>query len=468
MMQSTLNTLTEHFQRMDQRLTKIEGTIPAGPGPIIKSTPGSESNSVSQEASFPSAYQEAHRDQPMSGSVPPPSNKIQMMDDDEMETEPGPPVAPGEPAIPMNHTTLAGLLLDWPPIRALTQSHLERQGVKYAAEFPIAQEQNRGLLIPYGRGEDSTWTRRQAELVDHGTIDSSSGESPEVSSPSPKTDWGNLGSLNAVDHVEYRGGTFTSQGNPDFSEEKIWLYVQSFKDNILNMHPIIQPDVLDAFVQNFIDATPVSNAPVTQPQATPAFAVGVTETVGSKRKRSPDGDDTEPAPAPRSGRPNRNIQSAMVLAVLALGKICLFRDHVPDALYQVDPTVHGSPMMRNGVPGSPSQTSSPGFLSRSLSSGLPSPHNADPNAQNRRSSFHTSGAVKGGYNLKKNCDVIPGLEYYALASDILGNHAGSYNRLTIVYANIFAGLFQGQLGRPLESFAYIHQASHKLQVLLRP
>lgn len=37
-----------------------------------------------------------------------------------------------------------------------------------------------------------------------------------------------------------------------------------------------------------------------------------------------------------------------------------------------------------------------------------------------------------------------------------------------VYANIFAGLYQGQLGRPLESFAFIHQAGHKLQVIMRP
>lgn len=505
MMQSTLNTLTEHFQRMDQRLTKIESTIPAPqpqPQPqvqsqssAIKPTPGSENNSLPQEAPFPptttaaaiatietapvpvqvpvpvpvTAYQEPLLERNLSGSVPPPSNKIQMMDDDEMETEPGPPVAPGEPAIPMNHTTLAGLLLDWPPIRALTQSHLERQGVKYAAEFPISQEQNRGLLIPYGRGEDSTMTRRQLEVVDHGTIDSSSGESPEVSSPSPKTDWGNVGSLNPVEHVEYRGGTITSQGNADFSEEKIWSYVQSFKEHILNMHPIIQPEQLDESVRAFIDLTPLSSATVAQPQATPAFAVSATETVGSKRKRSPEGDEIEqPGPTLRTGRPNRTIHSAMILSILALGKICQFRDHVPDALHQADPLAHGSPMMRNGIPGSPSQISSPGLLSRSLSSGMPSPQDGDRNSQNRRSSFHTSGGVKTGYSLKKNCDTIPGLEYFALASDILGNHAGSYNRLTIVYANIFAGLFQGQLGRPLESFAFIHQASHKLQVLLRP
>jgi hypothetical protein len=86
----------------------------------------------------------------------------------------------------------------------------------------------------------------------------------------------------------------------------------------------------------------------------------------------------------------------------------------------------------------------------------------------RRSSIHGPGGVRGGYQLKKNYEVIPGLEYFAYATDILGNHTGAYNNMKDVYANIFAGLYLGQLARPMESFAYIHKASHKLQVIMRP
>jgi hypothetical protein len=64
--------------------------------------------------------------------------------------------------------------------------------------------------------------------------------------------------------------------------------------------------------------------------------------------------------------------------------------------------------------------------------------------------------------------MIPGLEYFAYASDILGNNAGAYNNMKGVYASIFAGLYYGQLNRPLESFAFIHGAGHKLQVIMRP
>jgi len=70
--------------------------------------------------------------------------------------------------------------------------------------------------------------------------------------------------------------------------------------------------------------------------------------------------------------------------------------------------------------------------------------------------------------MKKNYESIPGLEYFAFATDILGNHTGSYNNMKNVYANIFAGLYQGQLGRPLESFSFIHFAGHKLQVIMSP
>jgi hypothetical protein len=99
---------------------------------------------------------------------------------------------------------------------------------------------------------------------------------------------------------------------------------------------------------------------------------------------------------------------------------------------------------------------------------LPSPKEHDRNIHSRRSSIHGVGGFRSGFSLKKNYEVIPGLEYFAYATDILGNHLGAYNNMKNVYANIFAGLYHGQLGRPMESFAFIHKASHKLQVIMRP
>ena len=88
--------------------------------------------------------------------------------------------------------------------------------------------------------------------------------------------------------------------------------------------------------------------------------------------------------------------------------------------------------------------------------------------QSRRSSMHGPAPARHGYALRKNYEHLPGLEYFALATDVLGNFQGAYNSMKDVYANIFAGLYHGQLGRPMESFSFIHKASHKLQVIMRP
>jgi hypothetical protein len=404
---------------------------------------------------------------------------MRMMADDEVDAEPGPPVPPGEPAIPINHTTLASLLLDWPAIRELTKHHVEREGIKYISEFPIRQEQNRGPLIVYGRGEDAI----QARHVDHGTVDMMD-EISEPSSPSPGADFGHLGGMSPPDNVEYKGGVLGFDGNPDFSEHKVWHYVESFKDNMLNMHPILPPRTLDAWVRQFLENLPTVPNKTQKTQTTkPAFAISTStpsgmqnEVAGSKRKRSPGPEDTTSPSQTRdkeakSGKPRRTLLNAVVLTVLAVGKVCLHRDSVPDVVHAaLDHAYHGSPASRNGVPPSPNQASPPNMSGHPQSTQQSPLDYADRGGgtSSRRPSLHGANSVRSGFNLKKNYDVIPGLEYFAYASDILGNHMGSYNNIKNVYANLFAGLYLGQLARPLESFAYIHQASHKLQILLRP
>lgn len=472
-----INDFRDRFDRMDQRLIKVEGR----PGLIqtrqdhMTDAEFRDPSSAQFQGSAASGDQFYPNDGPhVTGSE---QMAMRMMAEDEIEAEPGPPVPPGEPAIPINHTTLNGLLLEWPSIRELTKHHVEREGLRYISEFPISQEQNRGLLSVFGRGEDSNHARAARELADHGTLDIPDDSSDLASSPSPAADWGQLGGLSPPDQVDYRGGVLGSDGNPDFTEARVWSYVESFKENILNMHPIIQPKALDFWVRHFLDKLPTTHPRSLKPQASkPAFAVGANnqppnETTGAKRKRSPgpDGSDGPATPGPsRIGRPDRSIHSALVLTVLALGKICLHRDNIPDVVHTTErPAPHGSPMARNGVLASPSQGSPPSYSVHSHSSGLPSPKE-QPGLQSRRSSIHGPGAFRSGYSLKKNYEVIPGLEYFAYATDILGNHTGAYNNMKNVYANIFAGLYQGQLARPMESFAFIHKASHVLQVIMRP
>lgn len=478
-MQRSLSVLTEHIGRMDQRMTKMETNFSGMSAMQAKSELGDPHFKDASGAPFqcnaapPDQYDP--NDAPRDHITRPEPTPMQMMAEDELEAEPGPPVPPGKPAIPINHTTLNSLLLEWPSIRELTKHHVEREGIQHINEFPISQEQNRGLLIVYGRGEDSNHAR--ANHNDHGTLDMADDAYRMGSSPFLAADWDQLGGLSPPDQIDYRGGVLGAYGNPDFSEARVWSYVESFKDNILNMHPIVQPRILESWVNQFLDALLTTHPGSLQPQSSkPGFAVGnnnvqtPTETTVSKRKRSPGSDGSNgpstPGP-PRSGKPNRSIHSALVLTVLALGKICMYRDKVPDAVHTDRPAPHGRQMHRNGALSSPSQGSPPGCLSHSHSSGLPSLNEQERDHQTRRSSIHGPGGVRIVYGLKKNYEVIPGLEYFACATDILGNHTGAYN-MKNVYANIFAGLYQGQLARPMESFAFIHKASHKLQVIMRP
>ncbi|EXL39305.1 hypothetical protein FOCG_18076 [Fusarium oxysporum f. sp. radicis-lycopersici 26381] len=476
--QTSLNSIMLHLGRFDQRLITMESLLPKHVATsALKTEPPVEdeykrtpaSPYVANSGSVHPYNDVAHSDPPSSDPM-----ALHMIAEDEMEVEPGPPVPPGEPAIPINHTTLAGLLLQWPSIRELTKHHVEREGVRYISEYPISQEQNRGVLIVYGRGEDSHPSRHVREPTDHGNLDMADDSSDTVS-PSTGADWGQLGGLSPPDQVEYKGGVLVD-GNSDFSEPKVWAYVESFKENILNMHPIIQPKLLDYWVRHFLDNLPESQPRSAKPQTSkPTFAVRggsqTEEVAGSKRKRSPGPDGSEPPPsAPsRTGRPDRSIHTALVLTILALGKVCLHRDNVPGVIHPTEPLPPGSPAIRNGaIPPSPNQGFPPGYSSQYYSSGLPSPKEQDREMHRRRSSIHGTGAFRSDSSPKKNCEVIPGLEYFAYATDILGNHTGAYNNMKNVYANIFAALYHGQLGRPMESFAFIHNASHKLQVIMRP
>ncbi|TQW00715.1 hypothetical protein V2A60_001767 [Cordyceps javanica] len=471
-MQSQLSTLTEHFAQMNERLTKIESSVTpkSDPAPsanqVVEDYCKTESTPLNGEAIVNYPAQDTTATGPDQAILP----------EDEVETEPGPPPPLGEPAIPRNHTTLAGLLLDWPSIQEMTKHHVEREGITYVGEYPISQEQNRGLLILYGRGEDNRMSRRQRDRERERELDQQSVDMPDDSSdsPSPSTvteaaDWGTMGGLSPYDHVDYRSGVLGPDGNPDFSETKVWSYVQSFKENILNMHPIVQPPILDQWVRQFLDSFPLTGNK-NNSKASTAWAVNSSmEPPGSKRKRSSPGPadsiDGSSAASPTSkiGRPNRTIHTALILTILALGKVCQHRDYIPDALHVGDPMPHGR-FHLNGIPQSP-KGSPPGDVSRSQSSSLASPREQERPYNGRRSSL--AGNNRSGL-LKKNYENIPGLEYFAFATDILGNHLGSYNNMKNVYADIFAGLYQGQLGRPLESFAFIHRASHKLQVIMRP
>lgn len=394
---------------------------------------------------------------------------------EEMDDEPpGPPVAPGQPAIPLNHTTLASMLLKWKPIKQLVQHHLAREGIKYVDEFPIQQEERRGLLRLFGRGEGqgTAFTDRESS-VDQGSWEGYDDQS-DTGAPSPADCWGTIGSLSPPVISDSKGAA--NIPTLDFTESTVWAYVRSYEANIQNMHPLIIPKELHAIVRLFLENVnrttakrSIKHAGFTdaRDQSLPQYP-----DIGMKRKRSPgvDASDTPPGVSPVSSKPakpvfERSIQNALVLLVLALGKICLCRDKIPEVMPVSDPT-QGSPVIRNGHPLSPIQGSPPSYASVPMSTALPSPKDL---AGSRRGSFQgaTNALPRAVPFGRRNLDVIPGLDYFATATDILGGQLAGAT-LRHVYANILAGLYHGQLGRVLESYAYIRQAGYALQTKMRP
>ena len=395
--------------------------------------------------------------------------------EDETEAEPGPHVRPGIPAIPLNHTTLAALLLKWRSVESLVRRYLDAENVKFVDEFPIRQEERRGLLRVWGRGEglDSSRSDREA-LHDLGMMEVQDDYS-DAGAPSPADCWGGIsGSPGPGDGKATVIGVQTL----DFSDASVWKYVKSYQDNIQNMHPLIIPMELNAMVRLFLDGVKESvskqgkGAAIAKFVSASSMSATPVET-GGKRKRSPvpDGIDI-PSPISKPGKPTfqRSINNALVLLVLALGKICLVKDKkIPDVVPASEPS-HGSPLVRNGVPASPIQGSPPSYGSHSQASSLPSPKESmERSASSRRASFQGGGppSVKVGTSLKRNLDVIPGLDYFAYATDILGGQLAGTS-LRHIHAYILAGLYHGQLGRVMESYAYIKEAGWALQIKMRP
>jgi hypothetical protein len=430
-------------------------------------------------ASAPPTAEDANSSSAEDGAAPKPDmNTLEaititrdMME--EKEVEPGPIVPPGVPSIPHNHTTLAAFLLKWPPISVLVRGILEAENVKYVDEFPIRNEERRGLLRIWGRGEGLESSIRvdkadREALRDAGAMEVVQDDVSDAGgAPSPADAWGGIsGSPGPID-----GKPVVALQTLDFNETLVWKYVQSYQDNIQNMHPLIIPVELKAMVKVFLNS--VQQSMNRQPRTGGGIAKFVNtpssqpETTGSKRKRSPVPDGAEsPSGSPKSAKPvfQRSINNALVLLVLALGKICLHKDRIPDVVPVSEPA-HSSPAARNGYPASPTQASSPSLSSH------PSPKEGSerPPGPSRRSSFQGAGGPsgKGGTSLKRNLDVIPGLDYFAYATDILGGQLAGTS-LRHIYAYLLAGLYHGQLGRVLESYAYIKEAGFALQIKMRP
>jgi hypothetical protein len=407
-------------------------------------------------------------------------------EEEEEEESGGDPGPPKDSSIPINHTTGAARLLLLGPIREMCQDAMKSTKI-VNEKYPIQQETRRGMLRLFGRGEGGDFPPgyEKDPSTDHGEGTPGDVES-NASSPPAGEEWGQLGGLTPPPSVpEITRGGISPEGMPDLSREKVYDLVRSYLDHVNIMHPILIPNHLFKMVETFLNNIPESKQ--AKPKQVITLAGGHAppvgflggggyrnnpESPGQKRKRSPvPGEYADPSQhllefsEYKPFHPFRTINTAIVLLVMALGQISLWKGGLPDIVPVKEKdgdhsgsSWNSSPTMRNGHPQSPIQTSP---------MGVPSPQDMDrTQSRSRRTS------IEGGTTLPprakpKNLDIMPGLAYFAFATDILGNQLGG-NSLQHVHAYILAGLYHAQLARIMESSAYIANASRILQVILRP
>lgn len=392
-----------------------------------------------------------------------------------------------ELSIPVEHSTAAHKLLSWPSIKRLLESNIDM-------DYVMKGEENRGLIRIYGCGEgqenDNDYYNDKKPSIGGSPMTASSSPSfdEEASHPS-SPDWGTgLPSVPTYRPIErlserpgehYRGG-LDAFGQLNTHPETVRDLHRNFMENIHILHPFLDEVILDNKISNFIKRYGgVKKNPISH------TGTGSTDFRSAKRKRSSEAmhvSSVEMSRSPSSHsnyekwpqpqRIERSIDNAIILLVLALGAICDCKDKIPGLIPDPNEKVKAeypasSPSTRAFL----SHILSPDSDSYSPKMSFQSPRlTSDDGAARRRGPMRppsATGPENPDLSTLKNMDIMPGLAYYAYATDILGNLQGG-SGLLHVQAALLAGLYAGQLAHPFQSYGWIHQASRACLILVRP
>ncbi|KAK5311803.1 hypothetical protein LTR93_011582 [Exophiala xenobiotica] len=143
-----------------------------------------------------------------------------------------------------------------------------------------------------------------------------------------------------------------------------------------------------------------------------------------------------------------SVANAIVLLVIALGKVTSHREPLPGPA--------STTTMRTSTPHSALYTDLPMPMSAPTS-----PFNNQVNLNGAHNVAVPSPANTQG----KNMDAILGLAYFAKAAAILGELPGGTD-VPHIQANLLAGLYMGRLARLLPSYFYINKACMAAEILI--
>lgn len=400
-------------------------------------------------------------------------------------------------AISIEHATAAHRLLHWPSIHDIVHKSKFIRLISLGPDYVMSMEQDKGVLRLYGRGQgrESTTdaygsppgTNPQGGNSPSSSVSTRSDDPSSPASSPPEGLWG-TGSAPATNHEKPPNSSVDGAATEnllDIHPRTMRRLLNSYLEHLHILHPFLERSRLTRMFEKFslrynkahqtltktLFAGPVSNVAL---DALKDGAAGIQRT--AKRKLSSGHYNASEDPSYSSSindsdiRLEPNISTAIVLLVMALGRICEWKNPLRGPVYVPGDHPETMPALRPLY--SPSRMQA---HSRSPPNSAQSPKSlayagTNPSIPSLLSGprTDTSSPRSAGDDMSgpRNVDVIPGLVYYAKATDILGNLFG-LNDLTQVQAHLLAGLFAGQLARTFESWSWIHSACIACRFLVR-
>lgn len=310
----------------------------------------------------------------------------------------------------------------------MTKGWFKAAGVGTCEIYPYQYESRRGTPRIFGSGwsgDDSTKSN-----IGHGQYNASYAQNS---------------------YEKYNKGGINPNGTLRLDSTTVKRLYDSYMQHMWVIYPIFNAEELKQRILAFIliyspeDEKPEhSPAPTTYAQSPPA-------TIGMKRSFSEMQHGAayyDPGQAASPKRPvDYSLNNAIILLVLALGKLCEHDDYIMDGEI---PKPSPFPNDCDTQAPSPHFPERPGSTRSTNSSSSPKYPNSIINATQ---SF--------GYNnpSAKNVEKFPGLAYYAEAASILGHCIGRRG-LDAVHAYIMAGLYWGQMGFVLQAADWIHMGGN--------
>lgn len=391
-------------------------------------------------------------------------------------------------AIQTEHNTAAQKLFRWPSIRNMLRECKDLKFGDHSEGYVMEMELRKGPLHLYGRGQgpdpgDGSQIGASAGSPASNGTGAPSDEASSASSPASSVDMGWGYGFNPY------VGDSPGDGNqgglcPDNSlkldSRTVSFFHQVYMQSVHILHPFLEERALSKTIESFKKrygtpsesgsgkttfALPVSNANL---EALREQHGGAGFNKAVKRKHSdgqfwPEGNDSH---FPMNPKPmlERSPATATVLLVMALGKICSHRDALPGPVPASNfnaPRMQSPAGLRTDSPPPYSQPMRNSPSSSSYST-IQSP------TTHARSSLQSPRSAAGDatHPPLRNLDAIPGLAYYAMATDILGNMTGSHD-IIYVQCCLLAGLYAGQLANSVESLVWIQSASRGCCILVQ-